>query len=83
MSLAGERCGYFLPFEEMPLKEIFGLEEFVTIQEILTVITKTEDCTEGDIRVGLIRPMRNGSNMTWIQCPLSTADKTAALPNHN
>jgi len=56
---------------------ITGFDESVIKDEILTMTTELGECLAGDVKVGSFRSMRNGLNMTWVQCPLSAALKVA------
>jgi len=56
---------------------ISGFDDSVIKDEIITLITEYGNCLASDVRVGQFRPMRNGLNMTWVQCPLSAAIKVS------
>jgi len=56
---------------------ISGFDDSVIKDEIITIITEFGNCLASDIRVGPFRLMRNGSNMVWIQCPLTAAIKVS------
>jgi len=62
---------------------ISGFDDSVIKDEIITSVTERGDCLASDVRVGSFRPMRNGLNMTWVQCPLSAAIKISRLNKLN
>jgi len=56
---------------------VVGFDESVIKDEVIAMITDIGGCLASEIRVGPFRPMRNGSNMTWVQCPLSAVQRVA------
>jgi len=56
---------------------LVGFDESVIKDEVITVITDFGGCLASEVRVGPFRPMRNGSHMTWVQCPLSAAQRVS------
>jgi len=70
----GENAAVSRPVVKADLR-ISGFDDSVIKDEIITIITEFGNCLASDIRVGPFRPMRNGSNMVWVQCPLTAAIK--------
>lgn len=58
---------------------IVGFDDSVLGRDISVAIRTAVKCDEEDVRVGAIRPMKNGLFMTWVQCPLAIAIRVAAL----
>lgn len=56
---------------------IYGLDESVTMDEIKSIVVNYGDCSDEEIRIGQIKWMYNGLGMTWVRCPLATANKMA------
>lgn len=54
---------------------LIGLDESILSEEISKVIANNGGCTVDEVKVGLIRIMKNGLRMVWVQCPLSAAVK--------
>jgi hypothetical protein len=54
---------------------VCGLEDSVTLEEVVTAIAKAGGCCAEEVNVGVIRtaPRRLGS--VWIRCPLTAARK--------
>lgn len=52
---------------------IVGMDDSITAQEVVEVIAMEGGCLPEDVKVGPIRPMRNGLYTVWIQCPLAAA----------
>lgn len=52
-------------------------DDSVNITDIENGIVKLVGCTKQGLKISAIAPMRNGLNMTWIQCPLEIAIKLA------
>lgn len=57
--------------------QVWNVDDTVDSAEVRNVISVTGDCNPADVRVGLIRKMRNGLNSVWIKCPLAAAIKVA------
>jgi len=70
----GENAAVSRPVVKADLR-VSGFDVSVMKDEIITEITERGSCLASDIRVGQFRPMRNGLNMVWVQCPLSAAIK--------
>jgi len=58
---------------------ILGLDDTVTTDEVVSVISDLGKCSSTDVRVGVIRPLASGLGVVWVQCPLAAANKVAAL----
>jgi len=56
---------------------ISGFDDSVIKDELIAIVTDVGGCLASDVRVGISRQMKNGSNMTWVQCPLAAASKLA------
>jgi len=70
--IIGENAVISRPVVKADLR-IVGFDDSVIKEEVITMITDIGGCLAGEVRVGQFRPTRNGSNMTWVQCPLSAA----------
>jgi len=55
--------------------KISGFDDSVIKDELITIITEVGSCLASDVRIGQFRPMRNGLNIVWAQCPLAAAIK--------
>lgn len=58
---------------------LIGLYESVTEDEILTVVAENGSCATSEIKLGPIRPMRNGLATVWIQCPMAAVNKLVGI----
>lgn len=58
---------------------LVGLDHSISIQEIQDIIREKGGCPDSEIKMGPIRPMRNGLGMIWVQCPLTAANRICAL----
>lgn len=54
---------------------LVGLDESVSREEIVAAVVGAGKCREDNVRVGPIRPMRNGLGLIWVQCPLEVVNK--------
>ncbi|XP_026829648.1 uncharacterized protein LOC113562970 [Ooceraea biroi] len=54
-----------------------GLDESVTSGEVANVIAQIGECPVDEVRVGVIKPLRNGLGIVWAQCPLAAAIKVS------
>ncbi|XP_011860276.1 PREDICTED: uncharacterized protein LOC105557606 [Vollenhovia emeryi] len=52
---------------------LIGLDDSVTPEEVMDVIAEMGSCRKDEVKVGQIRPMRNGLGTIWVQCPLAVA----------
>lgn len=60
---------------------LVGLDDSVSIDEVICVVARNGACSEDEVRTGPIRPMNNGLFTLWVQCPLSAAIKIANMKN--
>ncbi|EFN61255.1 hypothetical protein EAG_08358, partial [Camponotus floridanus] len=58
--------------------KISGLDDSVTMQEVVEIIASMDTCNPDNIKAGDIRWMPNGLGNIWVRCPVSTANKVAA-----
>lgn len=58
---------------------LIGVDDSVSPQEIVSAISEAGGCTEMEVKTGPLRPMRNGLNIVWAQCPLNAANRIAAV----
>jgi len=72
----GDNASVSRPVVKADLR-ISGFDDSVIKDEIITVITEFGSCLASDIRVGQFRPLRNGLNLVWVQCPLTAAIKVS------
>lgn len=56
---------------------LVGLDDSVTVEEVICVIAQNGECNQDEVKVGTIRPMINGLHTVWIQCPLAAAIRVA------
>lgn len=57
---------------------IVGLDDTVSPEEVIAVISELGGCLNTDIKVGSIRMMANGLGVVWAQCPLAAANRVSA-----
>lgn len=57
---------------------IWGLDDSITVDELVRVVASCGDCAYDDIRCSSITKMLDGLGAVWIQCPLGAAVKVAA-----
>jgi len=72
--IIGENAAVSRPVVKADIR-LSGFDDSVIKDEIITIVTEYGNCLASDVRVGQFRPMRNGLNMVWLQCPLSAAIK--------
>lgn len=58
---------------------LVGLDHSISLQEIRDIVREKGGCPDPEIKLGPIRPMRNGLGMIWVQCPLASANRVCAL----
>lgn len=52
---------------------LFGLDDSISTDEIREIIAAHGKCKIEEVKVGNIKPMRNGLGMVWLRCPLTAA----------
>ncbi|XP_024883898.1 uncharacterized protein LOC112462386, partial [Temnothorax curvispinosus] len=58
---------------------LWNFDDLISKSDILDKISVIGDCDEADIKIGNIRPLRNGLNSVWIKCPVTVALKISDL----
>lgn len=58
---------------------VIGLDDTVTVEEVISAVSDFGGFRNTDIKVGSIRQMANGLGVVWAQCLLAAANKIAAL----
>ena len=53
---------------------LLNLDESVTAEEIKEIVAARGKMQLSDIRVGPLRPARDGLNTAWLQCPVTCAE---------
>jgi len=56
-----------------------GLDESATVEEVTAAVAKAGGCQVAEIKAGEIRFSRGTMGTLWLQCPLTAAEKIAAL----
>lgn len=56
-----------------------GLDESVTSKEEAAAMADVGGCSIAEIKLGPIRPMRNGLSNVWTQCPMAVVNKLVAM----
>jgi len=57
---------------------VMGLDDSVVPEEVADVLAAKGDCDPREIKVGIIRPMKNGLNMVWAQGPVGAMIKASS-----
>lgn len=57
---------------------LVGLDESVTGEEVTAAVAKVGECSEESVRIGPIRPMRNGLGIIWVQGTLVSVNRLIA-----
>lgn len=52
---------------------IIGLDDSVDAEDVRMRVAELGNCLTAEIKVGAIRPLRNGLGAVWVQCPLTAA----------
>ncbi|XP_025266755.1 uncharacterized protein LOC112638758 [Camponotus floridanus] len=58
---------------------LFGLDDSISQDEINWKIAEYGGCKREEVKVGDIKPMRNGLGMVWLKCPLGVAVTVAKM----
>jgi hypothetical protein len=54
---------------------VSGLEDSVTLEEVVTAVAKAGGCCAEEVNVGVIRTVPRRLGSVWLRCPLTTARK--------
>lgn len=58
---------------------IVGLDESVSVDEVVRVLAEMGECITMDVKIGNIRKMANGFGTVWTQCPLVVIKATGKM----
>lgn len=53
--------------------KLTGLDESITPQEVVEAVSAAGGCRPSEVKPGIIRELRSGMRVIWVQCPLAAA----------
>lgn len=58
---------------------VSGLDDTVSTEELRSALVQARACGESEVKTGKIGPGQQGAGSAWVQCPVSAANKLAAM----